>query len=106
MKKVMHKGQGCWMCEHHPEIEVPAVKWFENHHVFGGTANRKISEKYGIMVVLCNWHHNDPPNGKAGVHQVKEIRALLQDAGQRWFEKEYPDIDFYGVFKKYYKIER
>ena len=36
----------------------------EEHHVFFGTANRKLSEKYGLKVYLCAEHHR----GTRGVH--------------------------------------
>jgi hypothetical protein len=46
----------------------------ERHHVFGG-ACRKLSEKYGLVVDLCHYCHNEPPNG---VHFNREVRERLQ----------------------------
>lgn len=39
------------------------------HHVFFGTALRKISDKHGFVVPLCNYHHN----GAAGVHNNNQV---------------------------------
>jgi hypothetical protein len=52
--------------------------WLECHHVFGA-AYRKKSEKYGLVVRLCHWCHNEAPNG---VHHNKEIRRKLQAYAQ------------------------
>ena len=56
--------------------------WIEYHHVFGG-ANRKKSTKYGFIVPLCHWCHNEP----GGVHHNKENRLLLRRIAQEEFEK-------------------
>ena len=53
--------------------------WLEWHHVFGA-ALKKISEKYGLMVRLCHYCHNEPP---FGVHQNKEVRRKLQAFAQQ-----------------------
>ena len=54
------------------------IRWLEWHHVFGA-ALKKLSEKYGLMVRLCHFCHNEPPNG---VHQNREIRRKLQAFAQ------------------------
>ena len=53
-------------------------EWLERHHLFGGS-NRKKSEKYGLVVDLCHYHHNEPPYG---VHHNKEAMAYLHRCGQ------------------------
>lgn len=35
----------CWLCG----LEGPT----EEHHIFGGTRNRKLSGRYGLTVYLC-----------------------------------------------------
>lgn len=55
----------------------------EKHHIFGGTANRRLSEKDGLWVYLCPKCHNIPPRG---VHFNQERTAMLHKAGQRAYE--------------------
>ena len=54
------------------------ASWLERHHVFGG-ARRKKSEKYGLVVDLCHYCHNEPPDG---VHHNKDTMLMLHRAGQ------------------------
>ena len=55
----------------------------ENHHLFL-SANRKVSEKYGLTVWLCHYHHQDH---KEGVHHNKELMQKLHEVGQRYYEE-------------------
>lgn len=59
-----------------------ALEW---HHVFGGS-RKKLSEKYGLMVRLNHWHHNEPP---AGVHHNEQVMDFLHREGQKKFEESY-----------------
>lgn len=72
------------------------------HHVIHGWANRKLSEKYGLKVYLCLYHHE---NGREAVHQNAGINKMLKAYAQRTFEKKYPEKDFYGIFGKNYILE-
>ena len=83
----------CYLCG--------SKSWIEFHHIFGG-ANRKKSTQYGLIVPLCHFCHNEPPNG---VHFNKERRETLQDIAQREFEKKYPNLDFMKIFNRNYKKE-
>lgn len=74
-------------------------KYTEKHHIFFGSANRKLSEKYGLTVRLCVKHHREGPEA---VHSNAEIRDKLCQIGQRAFEKRYPDKDFREIFGKNY----
>lgn len=55
------------------------------HHVFSGTSNRKISDKYGYVVPLCMEHHT----GQNGVHQVREMNLFFKVLAQQHFEKHH-----------------
>ena len=55
----------------------------ERHHIFGGYANRKLSEQDGLVVYLCRCCHNEPPNG---VHFNKERMDALRRYGQTVYE--------------------
>ena len=56
------------------------------HEVFFGTANRKISIKYGLCVCLCGRHHNEPPQG---VHFNKTLDRNLKSFAQKKAMKHY-----------------
>ncbi len=71
----------------------------EDHHIFGA-ANRKLSEKYGLKVLLCAKCHRD---NKEGVHgQNTELRKTLQKLAQREFEKVYGHEKYMKVFTRNY----
>lgn len=55
-----------------------STQWIERHHIFGG-ALRKKSEKYGLVVDLCHYCHNESPNG---VHFNKDKMLKLKQYGQ------------------------
>ncbi len=77
--------------------------WLETHHIFNGP-NRKKSTEYGLVVKLCHFCHNEPPNG---IHHNKERRQYLQDLAQRQAMKVYgwSVDDFRRIFGKNYLIE-
>ncbi len=74
--------------------------WIEYHHVFGG-ANRKKSTKYGFIVPLCHWCHNEP----GGVHHNREKSLILKREAQRKFEKTHSREEFMEIFGKSYIME-
>lgn len=70
----------------------------EIHHVFYGTANRKLATKYNLVVGLCYNHHR----GSKGVHFNKELDLMLKQHAQRRFEEEYPQEHFLTIFGRNY----
>lgn len=70
----------------------------EIHHVFYGTANRKLATKYNLLVGLCYNHHR----GSKGVHFNKELDLMLKQHAQRRFEEEYPQEHFLTIFGRNY----
>lgn len=70
----------------------------ERHHIFGG-ANRNNSEKYGLVVYLCHWCHNEPP---MGVHHNINTNILLKKHGQKAFEATHSHEEFMRIFGKNY----
>lgn len=74
----------------------------ECHHIFFGTANRKLSEKYGLKVWLCKEFHT----GNSGVHHNRTLDLLLKEMAQRKFEEHYKGTynrsDFIRIFGKSY----
>ena len=69
------------------------------HEIFYGTANRKLSIKYGLVVPLCARHHN---MSNQGVHFNKNLDIKLRIQGQKAFEFHYPDLDFIKIFGRNY----
>ena len=54
------------------------------HHIFFGTANRRISDNYGYVAPLCVTHHT----GDAGVHFNKDFDLYLKKLAQAHFESQ------------------
>lgn len=70
----------------------------ERHHVFGGVANRPLSEKYGLTVWLCAYHHR----GTEGVHSSYEANRNLKRLAQTAFEALHSHDEWMEVFRKNY----
>lgn len=71
----------------------------EIHHVIYGTGNRKLSDKYGLVVGLCYNHHR----GNQGVHGGnRELDMELKKMAQRRFDEIYPQGDFLALFGRNY----
>lgn len=82
----------CIICKTTRNIEI--------HHVIYGTANRKNSEKYKLIVPLCNYHHT---GSNDSVHRNKALDTKLKKYAQSKFEEAYPELDFLKIFGKNYK---
>lgn len=73
-------------------------QWLEWHHIWGAALRNK-SEKYGLVVRLCHYCHNEPPRG---VHQNRYIRRKLQAIAQKKAMEHYQwDTDRF--IKEFYK---
>lgn len=91
MKSIIQDKKRCFVCK--------TTLQLEDHHIFGG-CRRKLSEKHGLRVWLCNTHHNQP---KTGAHFNKELMNELHIIGQTKFEELYGHDKFMEVFKKNYR---
>ena len=84
----------CWKCG----------KWgqMERHYIFEGVANRKKSEEYGLVVLLCGEECHR--NGREAAHRCGETALRLHRWGQRKFmaEQNATEEDFRRVFGKSY----
>lgn len=94
---ILHQKDGtCYLCrkqgnyQHHKNLH--------EHHIFGG-ANRPISEAEGLKVYLCVRHHVGSPEA---VHNNHENMRLIQQDGQRAFEKTHSREAFMRLFGKNY----
>ena len=89
------KNRTCWACGAYAP---------EEHHVFYGVANRKMSEKYGLKVHLCSRCHRDNLDGVHG--QNKELDHRLKVTGQRVFETHHGTREqFAKIFGRNYLEE-
>lgn len=66
----------CIICGSPYDIEI--------HHACFGVANRKWSDKYGLVVPLCIEHHR----GRTGVHQNIVIDTKIKQLAQTNFEEK------------------
>ena len=55
----------------------------QKHHVFGGTANRRISEKHRYIIPLCMEHHT----GHNGIHFNGGRDLFWKQTAQMHYEK-------------------
>ena len=100
MKSIMHDKDEhtCFLCmvlcEDYTEKLV-----LEEHHVFGGTSNRKNSEATGLKVYLCPPHHR---TGLLAAHRNKDIAEILHITAQKTYEKEHSREEFMKIFGRSY----
>ena len=92
------RGGECYLCNLILGIDTPAPIR-EEHHVMYGTANRKLSEHYGLKVYLCPCHHRTGPQA---AHRCPQTDILLKQAAQRAFERKYSPGKWMEVFGKNY----
>lgn len=87
MKSIICNDKECYICGTTVDLH--------RHHIFFGTANRKLSEKYGCWVYLCAHHHN---MSDLGVHHNRELDLRLKQTAQKVFEEKYSHEKFVTVF--------
>ena len=69
----------------------------ERHHLIGGTANRRISDYYGLVVDLCGECHRR-------AHTNSDLYLILHQYGEKkWLKEQNATVDdFIRVFGKNY----
>lgn len=81
------------------ECMICGLPYVEHHHIFYGTANRKISDRYGYIIPLCKRHHT----GDEGVHFNRKLDLELKEMAQKHFEQHYGTReDFIKTFGRNY----
>lgn len=88
----------CYLCKLLLGIDTPVASR-EEHHVMHGTANRRLSEHYGLKVYLCSYHHRSGPEA---VHRYHQTDLLLKQDAQKIFERKYGHTKWMEVFGKNY----
>ena len=80
----------CYVCKTKLQLE--------EHHVFFGSGRRKLSDQYGMVVVLCHTHHR----GKKGPHLCRETDLMLKSKYQAIFEQTHTREEFQQIFGRSY----
>lgn len=90
---MQQKDGCCYLCVRLREDY--GLKPIEEHHVSFGSANRTLSERFGLKVYLCPEHHR---TGKESAHLNHNIARQLQQDAQKRFQECYPGLSFLEVF--------
>lgn len=94
MKSLLSQKKECYICG------LPTV---HKHHIFYGSANRRISEEQGCWVYLCPAHHN---MSNRSVHFDKSLDNWLKETCQLAWESEIGSREeFMRLFGKNYVRE-
>ncbi len=95
-KSIMHNKEDgtCYLCMLLRD-DFDTRRDLQEHHVIPGTANRRLSEQYGLKVYLCIEHHMVGPYA---VHNNIRLRRLLQANAQIAFERKYSHEKWMKVF--------
>ena len=93
MKKLTFKGYIKLSKEPVPQVcEVCGIETYcVVHHVFNGTANRRISHMYGLVALLCVRCHDI-------VHEDARLRKRLKAKYQKMFIKFFGEELFFKLF--------
>ena len=74
-KSIIQNEKACYICG--------ATQNLHLHHIFFGSANRRLSDADGCVVYLCQRHHT----GAAGVHGNRKIDLSLKTKCEKaWLE--------------------
>ena len=90
MNSILQAEKKCALCGR--------VDRLERHHVMHGTANRKLAEKYGLVIWLCPDHHR----GNMSPHHNANIDYAFKMAAQKKFEQIYSHEEWMEVFGRNY----
>ena len=80
----------CYLCGRRTDLET--------HHILGGIANRRLSERYGLTVRLCQSCHT----GTDGAQYDKTLNRRLKQEAQQAFETIYGHDVWMELFMKNY----
>ena len=89
-ESILQTDRSCYFCG--------SVVRLEEHHIFAGVANRRISEKYGLKVWLCHEHHT----GNNGAQYDQEKNLQLKQEAQKKFEALYSHDLWMRLIRKNY----
>ena len=76
-KSILQKNKECYICR--------TTQGLELHHIFYGTANRRLSDADGCVIWLCKKHHT----GAAGVHNNRKIDLTIKARCEEAYLEKY-----------------
>lgn len=77
VRSLLQRNKACYICGTTLNLHL--------HHIYGGTANRKLSDADGCVVYLCQGHHT----GAHGVHFNKKLDLSLKMKCEQAYLKHY-----------------
>ena len=91
MKSILQTNKECYVCKTTYNLHL--------HHIYFGP-NRKVSDKNGFVVYLCQYHHE----GTYGVHGKygNELNGKLKQECQRKYEEKHSRDEFINLIGKSY----
>lgn len=93
MDSIMQTEKRCYVCGLYAPVE--------EHHIFFGNPNRRISEENGFKVYLCQEHHR----GTIGVHgrlgHALDVK-LKQECEKKYINQGHAVQDFIKLIGKNY----
>ena len=92
-KSLIQAGKYCYICGTEDALH--------KHHIFYGTANRKIADQDGCWCWLCAFHHN---MSNVGVHFNKRLDLVLKRTCQKAYQEAFnaSNEDFIARYGKSY----
>ena len=91
MRSIIQTEKRCYLCGSTVGLEV--------HHVFFGRGMRAVSDKHGLKLFLCPYHHRDQ---KHGAHGNREVDLYLKREAQKVFEKKHGHDRFMEIIGRNY----
>lgn len=76
-KSILQRNKACYICGTTLNLHL--------HHVFYGSANRKLSDADGCVIYLCQSHHT----GAQGVHFNRKIDLTIKARCQIEYMRQY-----------------
>ena len=73
--------------------------YVEYHHIYFGSALRKISDKHHFTVWLCHDHHTGTLDS---VHRNRQMDLVLKQACQKKYEETHSREDFMRLIGRSY----
>ena len=92
MKSVLQSEKECYVCG--------TTHNLHDHHILFGKPNRSLSEKRGLKVWLCMYHHT---GSNEAVHNNRVLDLKLKKHAQKYYEEHYGSReDFIKEFGRNY----
>lgn len=84
MQSIMQTRKICYLCGH--------MQYLEKHHIFHGTANRKLADQDGLWVYLCQFCHRVDRTAVHGPDGHENDLRLKREGQKAWMKHYHKDI--------------